>query len=332
MEMLKPVFRNGLIVFACFQSYGQTADKTLTFDAASVKPAALPTPDGRGRIMMQGPSGGPGTKDPGRIHYPYSSLRNLLMTAYDVKAFQIQGPQWLDTERFEVNATMPPDTTKEQFGVMLRNLLTERFKMTVHKESKELPMYSLVVAKNGPKLKESAPVAPAKEDADSPPPPTPPLPAQPKIGPDGFPELPLPAGGRAGLFTMMMPGRARLIGQQQTMLDLTNRLTNQLSRPVSDATGLTAKYDFILTFSPEGMNGMLGPMPMGGVGMMAPAPPPPPPGGGGVSAPGGGMPEAETPPDIFRALKEQLGLALEAKKGPVEMIVIDHIEKTATEN
>src|ERR1700722_476292 len=106
-----------LFVFTCCLSQAQTTDK-LTFDAASVKPATPPKPDGRGMIMMQPPSGGPGTKDPGRIRYPYMSMKNLLMTAYDMKSFQIVGPAWLDTERFEIDATMPPDTTKEQFHAM----------------------------------------------------------------------------------------------------------------------------------------------------------------------------------------------------------------------
>lgn len=227
------------LVLAGYLVYGQTVDPSLTFDVASVKPATPPVPDGRGRIMMAGPSGGPGTKDPGRIRYPFISLKNLLMNAYDVKNFQISGPAFLDTERFDITATMPPETTKEQFKVMLQNLLAERFKMTVHRETKELPMYSLVVAKNGPKMKESAEVPASIDDSD--PPPLPPLPAGgPKFGPDGFPILPMLNGGRGGIFNIMMPGRSRMVAQQQTMLDLANRLTMQLNRPVTDATGLKA--------------------------------------------------------------------------------------------
>src|SRR6267154_2707548 len=105
----------GLALFACSVASGQTAEKSLTFDVAVVKSASPPVPDGQGRIMMMGPSGGPGTKDPDRIHYPYMNLKNLLMTAYDLKSFQVTGPSWLDTERFEITATMAPDTTKEQF-------------------------------------------------------------------------------------------------------------------------------------------------------------------------------------------------------------------------
>lgn len=294
-------------------AYGQT------FDVASVKPATPPVSGGRGMMRMGGPSGGPGTNDPGRIRYPNMSLKNLLMTAYDVKDFQIAGPDWLGTERFDVNATMPPDTSKEQFRAMLQNLLAERFKTTLHRETKELPIYSLVVARSGPKMKESAEVPAPSEDAEPPS-----LPSQPKIGPDGFPILPAAITGRGGIFGIMMPGRTRLIGQRQTMLDLAARLTGQLNRPVTDATGLNAKYDFTLTFAPtEGTMGPMGPMP------------PPPPGPASAAAVGAEnvfRPDGEAPPDLFTAVQAQLGLKLEAKKGPVELIVIDHIEKTPTEN
>ena len=299
-------------MFAGCMVYGQT------FDAASVKPAVPPTPDGHGMIMMAGPSGGPGSKDPGRIRYPYMAMKNILMNAYDVKNFQIVGPSWLSTERFDITATMPPDTTKEQFRVMLQNLLAERFGLVIHRETKELPMYSLLVAKGGPKMKVSVEPPPAKDDGEPPPPA--PLPSQPKIGPDGFPILPQLAG-RGGIFQIMMNGRTRWIAQQQTMQDVVTRMTNELSRPVTNTTGLQGKYDFTLTFASEGMNGPMGPMP--------PPPPPPSSGGGGAAV---GPPEAEPLLDIFGAVQAQLGLKLEPKKGPVELIVIDHIEKTPTEN
>jgi uncharacterized protein (TIGR03435 family) len=317
--MLSKIVRTTLIASTCYLAQAQIVDKSLTFDAASVKPATPPTPNGRGMVMFAGPSGGPGTKDPGRINYPYMSLKNLLMNAYDVKNYQITGPGFLDTERFDIIATMPPETTKEQFRVMLQNLLAERFKLTVHRETKELPMYELSVARGGPKMKESPPVAPTA-DTDAPSQPPPPLPSQPKIGPDGFPILPMPTGGRGGIFTMMMPGRARLMATRQTMQDLAARLTSQLNRPVTDATGLSAKYDFTLTFAPDGVMGPMG---------MAPPPPPPPGAGGNDSV---FVPEGEAPPTLFAAIQAQLGLKLEAKKGNVEIIVVDHIEKTPTEN
>ena len=287
--------------------YGQT------FDVASVKPAVPPPADARGMVTFRRSSGGPGSSDPGRITYPNMSLKNVLMNAYDVKNFQIAGPAWLDTERFDIEATMPPETTKEQFRSMLQNLLAERFKMTVHRETRELPMYALVVAKSGLKMKESVSVAAAVSSEAGPPPP--PMPSQPKLAADGFPVVPV----QRGLFQIMMPGRARMVAHEETMQDFVTRLTNVMSRPVTDATGLTAMYDFVVTYSPEGLNY---PMPMPGGGAVGVA-------NGGQSAVASG---AEPLFDIFAAVQSELGLKLEAKKGPVETIVIDHAEKTPTEN
>ena len=295
-----------------------------TFEVASIKPAQPPTPDGQGRIFMRGPSGGPGTRDPGRVNLPFMSLKSLIMLAYDVKNYQITGPQWLDTERFDVTATMPPDTTKEQYRIMLQNLLIERFKMTVHKESKELPMYSLIVNKGGPKLKETALKA-TPADGDGPP--RPPL-GPPKIGPDGFPVMPAEMSQRPGMPMMMMPGRARLMATSQSMQDLANRLTAQLNRPVIDNTGLTAKYDFVLTYAPDPNEGLGG---RGGAGLglavRAPAP------AGAAGGPDNTfIPDGEAPQPLFGALQSQLGLKLDPKKGDVEIVVIDKMEKAPVEN
>src|SRR5580658_874124 len=198
-----------LAMFASTLAYSQT------FDAASVKPAA--PPHGRGMMILNSaPSGGPGTKDPERIHYSFTTLRNLLTNAYNVKSFQITGPAWLDTERFDITATVPPNTTREQLRAMLQNLLAERFKMTIHRDSKELPIYSLLVGKNGAKLKESTVAAAPKEDSEPVQLQPPPIP---KMGPDGFPILPpRPPGSPITMF--IMNGRARIGAQGNSMQDL----------------------------------------------------------------------------------------------------------------
>jgi uncharacterized protein (TIGR03435 family) len=306
-------------------------DQSLTFEVASIKPAQLPKPDGQGRILMRGPRGGPGTNDPGRIDYPFMTLKYILITAYNVKNFQISGPSWLDSEHFDITATMPPNTTKEQFQVMLQNLLIDRFGMSVHHEKKELPMYSLVVTKEG-KLKESTSTASAAPpDSDALPPLPPPGP--PKIGPDGFPVPPAAMTSRPGIFMMMMPGRARLMATAQTMEDLANRLSNQLNRPVADHTGLTGKYDFILTYAPDANEGLGRGGPGPGGGLMIAVGPGPGAGPGPGPGPGGNdPPDAEAPQPLFGAIQSQLGLKLEAKKGDVDIIVIDKMEKTPTEN
>src|ERR1700722_16041740 len=156
----------GLLVFML---QAQTA-KPLTFEVASVKPFS-PSTAGGGRKGGGGGPTGPGTADPGRIHYSAIRLKDLVFNAYNVKEFQVGGPKGLDspdeTTRFTFDATMPPDTTKEQLRVMLQNLLAERFKLVVHREARDLPQYSLTVAKNGPKMKESAEYHAPQDDASA---------------------------------------------------------------------------------------------------------------------------------------------------------------------
>ncbi len=100
-------------------------EKLEEFEVASVKPSAPVPPTGG---VYFGPArGGPGTPDPGLITWTYTSLRNLLMTAYDVKTYQVSGPDWLMTERYDIVARVPAGATKEQVNVMWQNLLAERF-------------------------------------------------------------------------------------------------------------------------------------------------------------------------------------------------------------
>jgi uncharacterized protein (TIGR03435 family) len=105
-----------------------------TFEVASVKPAVIPTARG----VYFGPArGGPGTSDPEQITWSYATLMDMLMTAYDVKSFQINGPSWISSERYNVIAKVPEKTTKEQVLVMWQSLLGERFGVVLHRESKE---------------------------------------------------------------------------------------------------------------------------------------------------------------------------------------------------
>ena len=128
--MGKNILAASMIAFAAL-AQTPAPDKSLTFEVASIKPAQQPKPDAQGRMFMRRPSGGPGSEEiPGRISYPFVTLKNILMTAYNVKNFQVSGPSWLDNERFDITATMPPDTTMEQFQIMLQNLLLDRFQMS----------------------------------------------------------------------------------------------------------------------------------------------------------------------------------------------------------
>ena len=260
--------------------FSQTATGDLAFEVASVKPSSSAS----GRFTL---NGGPGTSDPGRIGYTNITLRRILPIAYEVRDYQISGPDWLDVLRFDIAAKLPDGTTKEQFQSMLRNLLALRFGMIVHRESKELPIFALLVAKNGPKLKAvvAATGEPAEEQLAT---------IRPAEGNDGFPRLSLPA---PGLVIETRNGRARVTAREVPLTKFADLLSGQLGRPVVDMTDLNGNYSFVLYFAPEGPNASDGP-----------------------------------DPGIFSAVQEQLGLRLEARKAPVDLVVIDHAEKVPTGN
>jgi uncharacterized protein (TIGR03435 family) len=241
-----------------------------SFDVASVKPHPQ-SADGMIRVRM---NGGPGTPDPVRLNYENVSLKAVLGKAFDVKSYQLTTPDWADSERYDITAKIPQGTTKEQFGVMLQNLLVERFKLAYHRDKKELPAYILVAGKAGSKMKVS----------------------------EG------PAAG--GTSMRMQPGKATMNAAGVSMTQLVDMLANQVDRPIVDGTGLTGRYDFTLEFAPEMRN-------MPGMPMMA--------GGGPVN-------EGESAPSLFTAVQEQLGLRLEPKKAMLDLIVVDRLEKTPTEN
>ena len=346
--MQRMILSASLMVLSCGAAFGQASP---SFEVASVKPAEPPPAGQMGlRVMMRG---GPGTPDPGQITYSNVTLKNVMMAAYDVKGYQITGPKWLDSERYDIVAKIPKGSSKEDVKLMLQNLLAERFKLALHKESKELPIYALVVAKGGAKLKETVEDTPAAgtaaaapggsgpsggaSSAFAPPPPPPPSNGpntsfsagggpggagigKISMGSDG--QIKIPGGMPKGAMMMMMSnGRMHMVGNGQPIGRLVDTLSNQLGRPVVDQTGLTAKYDIDLDFAPEGMNGPMG--------MMMP-----PPGHDGAGGGGGAAPAAAEPqgPSLVTALKEQLGLQLESKKGPVDMLIVDKLEKNPIEN
>jgi uncharacterized protein (TIGR03435 family) len=268
--------------------------------------------------MRVGGTGGPGTKDPTRIQYENMSLSNLITMAYDLKRYQYSGPSWLETERFDITAKIPEGATREQFRVMMQNLLADRFKLVVHREPKEMSGFLLVVARNGPKIKPTEEQPAPKDGAPDGPPPGG-GPPRIQMDKEGFPILPsVGPGGRGGPMTIMMNGRARSQMSGSTMEQFAGFLANQIGKPVTDATGVQGKYDFSIYWaSDRGIEG-------------GPLPPPPPPGAGG---PIERTPDAtESGPNIYTALQEQLGLKLDAKKVTVDLLVVDRCEKVPTEN
>lgn len=180
-----------------------------------------------------------------------ATLNVLVAFAYNVRKHQISGgPDWLNSERYDVLAKAEPAPRGDEVRNMVRTLLTDRFKLKLRHETKELPMFDLVLAKNGPKLRE------AKRDSQI-------------------------------EKHMFQVGRDHLSASVATMSDLAQILSDQLGRSILDRTGLKGAYDLKLEWN--------GPSPL-------------------------------------TAMQEQLGLKLESRTGPVEILVVDHVEKVPTEN
>jgi uncharacterized protein (TIGR03435 family) len=297
-------------------AFAQTdISKLPSFEVASVK-VSEPLPSG---VMMFRMGGGLGNVDPGRIDNKGITLKALISSAYGVKDYQVEGPSWLENERYDVMATIPKDADKDQVKLMMQRLLAERFKLTLHRESKPLNVYTLSVAKGGPKLKEVDPsTLPAPPTPGSMPPPPPPPP--PGAGRSGaFMRGPLPAGA----VQMMMSPSGRHVRGNMNLERLSDLLSSFLDRPVIDLTELKAMYEFDLQWTPtdsEKMGGKVGPAMSAA---MARA--------GGDHEPSSDT-ASEPGPTLAEALQTTCGLKLEAKKNPADVLIIDHAEKVPTEN
>lgn len=188
-------------------------------------------------------------------------LKRLIERAYGVKPYQVAGPDWLENVRFDITAKYPADSKADDRTLMLRTLLEDRFKLAVHRGSKEMRGYALVVAKGGFKLKPS-------DARDS--------------GTDH-------QGGRVHNLTatgLSMAGLAEFV----------SRMMNEV---VVDGTGIAGGYDFKLRWANEDQN----------------------PDATGAQA-----------PSLPTALQETLGLRLQPQKVPVEIVVVDHVERVPIEN
>jgi bla regulator protein blaR1 len=263
---------------------GQTpAPARLQFEVASIKPHA-----DIDRIMSVRPLPGRLTAD--------ATLLVLMQYAYGVQPFQIlDGPGWLTSARYEIDARAGATANRDQFFLMLQSLLEDRFQLKTHRETKELPVFTLVSRRGGLKLpapKEGACVDSAADAAVE----------WVGSGRMAFPgELP-PARGRCGSAIVALGPGGALRGGRIAMSELARALSLLLGRTVIDKTGVTAVFDVQLDFVPD---------------ETTPGVPPPPPGSG------------MTGPNLAQALQDQLGLRLESAKGPVEVIVVDRAERPA---
>jgi bla regulator protein BlaR1 len=272
-----------------------TAARAPVYEVASVKPNKSSNPMMTIRLLTL-PDGFSATG---------VTLQMLIQAAYAVEDNQISAvPNWLSSEKYDIEAKLDEsgvddlqklsqDQRNAERRRMLQALLADRFKLTLHRETKDLPVYALVIAKNGPKLQE-AKLGDTYPNGIQ--------------GPDGH-GIQAPGGhGGAGL---IFTGKGQLTFQGLPIRALAGELSRQLGSTVLDKTGLSGIYDFKLQWTPD--DPAQSPM---------------------FKGTEGGQPGTDkTPsadsigPSIFTALREQLGLKLESQKGPVEILVIDHVEK-----
>ncbi len=269
----------------------QTVSPTLRFEVASVR-AAQPG----GVIRTSGVPGSANNTDPGRFR-THTNLLSLILTAYDIPLYRMADPDDRFRPLVDIEAKMPVDTTREQFNVMLRNLLADRLGLKVHWATKDIDMYAMVVAKGGPKLKLAAPDSPqTSDDAYASPQ---------RVGDDGYP---IPPPGNGSWEGKAPGGKMALRGHNQTAEEMAHYIgMRTLDGPVADTTGLaslTRKYDYTIFWSNPATNAAMG---------LATA----------VEPDG---------PSIFDAVQEQLGLKIVKRKTPAQVLVVDHVEKKPTDN
>jgi len=258
------------------------------FEVTSVKPNT----SGTFLVMIRTP--------PNRFSATNVTLRMLIRSAYtNIPDFRmIGGPSWMDVDRFDVDATTGQTSTPytlEQSRRMMQSLLEDRFKLKSHVETRELPIYLLVLARRDGRLGDQIKPSTGECKEITPPPGAPPPPPPPPGG--------APAGGQRQCPSMM--GMGAISGRQLSIDRLADTLAPYANRKIVNQTNLTGLFDLDLRWMPD----LLPFVPAG-------APPPPT--------------DPNAPP-LMTALQEQLGLRLDASRGPVEVLVIDSVEKPAAD-
>jgi uncharacterized protein (TIGR03435 family) len=297
-QMIRLVIGTVSMAFVAWGSQGdQVADALPTFEVASVRPAP-PYVDGADYEMR----GGPGTDNPERISYPRVKLRELLIVAYGVKRDQISGPDWLSTEAYSIAAKMPPDTSKANFSLMLRNLLAERFHLTLHIDKKDFPVYELHTVAGGPRME---PAPPNSDDGSAPFGRNKPPYAYP-VRPPGTPLAMRTFDGMVRTaHRQTMSQFAEVLGQLVNMANGDGVLAvGPAIAHVLDKTVLAGVFDFSLEFA----------------GSMLPT---------NLANPDG---VGNGGPTLSVALEKQLGLRLVKTNASLDVLVIDHVDKVPTEN
>jgi uncharacterized protein (TIGR03435 family) len=203
--------RAAAFLLASCAAFAQTPNELPSFEVASFKRSSPPSPGQTTFTVTMDDRG------PGLVTYRNVRLKSLLMTAYHLEDYQIEGPGWIDSEPYDIVARVPANTSYAQRRLMLRRLLAERLQLQTHFEKKDLPAYVLQVGKNPPRLQTGKPV---------------------KVNEDGSME-------GSGI------GGGRLNARNQTMQGLAELLSYELHAPVIDQTGIKGEYDLVLKWGPD---------------------------------------------------------------------------------
>jgi uncharacterized protein (TIGR03435 family) len=285
------MIRTIVAYFALALAFGQTR---LEFEVASIRPASQQIQQVNVGLRIDG----------AQVRGTSLPLRDYIVLAYRLKPSQVTGPDWMTSERFDIAAKLPDGASQDQFRDMLQTLLIDRFQMKAHRETKELPVYALGVAKSGLKLTELSP-DPQSNDSDQRP-------------------VAITGSGRGGNVAIDLgSGSAFSLGpngfeaKKITMATFADMLTRFTDRAVVDLTGLKGSYDFGLELSPEDRTAIL-------IRAALTA---------GVVLPPQALAMLDNGSNasLINSL-QKLGLTFEARKAPLEMLVIDSIQKTPTEN
>lgn len=312
------------LLMATAAAFGQAPASKLVFDVASVRPS--PAPDMQ-KMMMDLQAG----KKPESVHiegsratFVYMSLKQLIAYAYKLRAYEVTGPDWMITDRFDIVARMPDGATKDDVPDMLQALLKDRFHLTAHRQVVDQPVLGLVAAKNGLKLQpaaanvevldETAPLKAGESMMDT---------VDGRVLKRGNGDGSTTYVGPWGNFTLKFDGQSLSMHMQSESIDMKGfammmtTLGGGEGRQVVDMTGLTGKYQTAADFSLMDLTSSLRDqgidIPTGGG-----------PQGGGATDPEGGA--------TVSAALEKLGLKLEKSRAQVQRLVVDAVEKSPTEN
>jgi uncharacterized protein (TIGR03435 family) len=279
-----------LLLTAAYGVYGQS-DAHPSFEVASIKRGV----SGAGPMDAVGVSYKPG----GRMIATNAPLRLLIQFAYAVHdsphslplwpSQVVGGPAWIDSEGYNIEAKPDANTDQKHAWLMLQTLLADRFRLAIHRETREMPVYNLTAKKGGLKL-------PAAKSANC-------ISFTPGTTPRST-----PGSVDCGYAPLLLsPAGLRMNGRKLHMADLIRELTMTLGRPVLDKTGFTGEFDLNLDYSDEALSKSSG----------SAAP----------DDPGPNRPAGEPNLSIVFAAMDRLGMKLESAKGPVEVIVVDHAER-----